>query len=295
MRWAFLVAPLACTPILAAQDASAPLEVRRLTEIRDRRLRESSGVAVSRAHRGVIWTLSDSGNGPYLYATDSTGRVLATFEVRAARNADWEALTRGPCPDGPWRMRTCLYIGDTGDNDEARPHVVIYAVPEPDPDGGGRPEDTTATVTARSLRVRYPDRPRDAEGLAALPDGALALITKGRSGPILRFMIPPGAWQAEEYELASPDTLPIQPQFLAGRWVSDAAVDSAGRRAVVRTYTELYFFDVGPDWTLAGPPCRMGLIEPQGEGVAFREDGSVLLTSERARGTPGAYTVVRCP
>jgi hypothetical protein len=285
---------MACAPILAAQDATAPLEVRRIAELRDRRLRESSGVAVSRAHPGVIWTHNDSGNEPHLYATDTTGRVLAVFAVRGARNRDWEALTAGPCPEGPWRGQTCLYIGDTGDNDEDRASVAIYAVPEPDPrDGSG--DAPAPTEPARVLRISYPDRPRDAEGLAALPDGSLTLITKGRTGPILRFDIPPEAWREQAYELAAPDTLPIRPQMLAGRWVTDAAVDSAGRRAVVRTYTELYFFDIGPEWTLAGPPCRMGLIEPQGEGVAFLNDGSVLLSSERARGVPGVYTVVRCP
>src|SRR2546428_7078065 len=33
------------------------------------RLVESSGVAVSHAYRGVLWTHNDSGDGPYLYAT----------------------------------------------------------------------------------------------------------------------------------------------------------------------------------------------------------------------------------
>jgi hypothetical protein len=294
VRWAILIPPLACVPALAAQDASRPLEVRRLAELTDRRLRETSGVAVSRAHPGVIWTHNDSGDGPYLYATDSTGRVLARFEVRGALNRDWEALSQGPCPHGPWRDRTCLYIGDIGDNDERHPHAVVYALPEPDPTSGA-PEKTTPTTTARSLRLRYPDRARDAEGLAVLPDGALTLITKGRSGPILRFAIQPEAWATADFDLAAPDTLPIAPQFFAGRWVTDAAVDAAHGRAVVRTYTELYFFDVGPRWTLTGPPCRIGLIEPQGEGVAFLPDGSLLLTSERARGAPAAYTIVRCP
>src|SRR5437773_40798 len=37
------------------------------------RLIESSGVAVSHAHPGVLWSHNDSGDGPYLYATDTTG------------------------------------------------------------------------------------------------------------------------------------------------------------------------------------------------------------------------------
>jgi hypothetical protein len=278
---------------VAAQNATRPIEVRRLAELRDPRLRETSGVAVSRAHQGVIWTLNDSGDGPYLYATDSTGAVRARFEVRGARNVDWEALTLGPCPAGPWRGRACLYVADTGDNDEARPRVVLYAVPEPTP---ARADTDAAipTAVARPLRLRFADRARDAEALVALPDGSLALITKGRTGPVLRYTIPGAAWEADEFELANPDTVAVGPRFPTG-WVTDAAVDPSGKRAVVRTYTELYFFAIGEEWTPSGPPCRIGWIEPQGEGVAFLDNGEVLLTSEGLRGRPGVYTVVRCP
>ena len=38
-----------------------------------RRVTESSGVVVSRIHPGVLWTHNDSGDGPYLYATDLQG------------------------------------------------------------------------------------------------------------------------------------------------------------------------------------------------------------------------------
>jgi len=280
-------------PALAAQDAARPIEVRRLAELRDPRLRETSGVAVSRAHPGVIWTLNDSGDGPYLYATDSTGAVRARFEVRGARNVDWEALTLGPCPAGPWRGQACLYVADTGDNDEARPRVVLYAVPEPNP-ARADTDEATSTAVARALPLRFSDRARDAEALAALPDGTLILITKGRTGAVLRYAIPGAAWEAREFDLANPDTVPVEPQFVTG-WVTDAAIDPAGTRAVVRTYTELYFYEIGERWTASGPPCRIGRIEPQGEGVAFLDSGDVLLTSEGLRGRPGVFTVVRCP
>jgi len=279
---------------LRAQDAVYPLEIRRLAELAPA-LRESSALVVSRAHPGVYWTLNDSGDGPYLYATDSTGGVRARFEVTGARNVDWEALSLGPCPEGvAAAVEQCLFISDTGDNDQRRPRVVIYAVPEPDSTGGGDVRDGR-TAPAKALRLRYADSPRDAEGLATLPDGSLTLITKGRSGPILRYTIPLQAWSGGEFTLEDPDTLPIEPQFFAGRWVTDAAVDPAGRRAAVRTYSEIYFFSLGPRWTLDGPPCRIGFVEAQGEGVDFLDEGSLLLSSERARGMPGTLTVVRCP
>src|SRR2546430_17398958 len=37
------------------------------------RVKESSGIAVSRAHSGVLWTHNDSGDDAYVYATDLAG------------------------------------------------------------------------------------------------------------------------------------------------------------------------------------------------------------------------------
>jgi hypothetical protein len=293
VRFVLAAALISVATPVAAQEVVYPLEIRRLAELA-RPLRESSALAVSRVHAGVFWTLNDSGDGPYLYATDSTGSVRARFEVTGARNVDWEALALGRCPSEVPSDGQCLFIADTGDNDERRPRVVLYAVPEPDPaaadeDGKGR------TAPAQALRLRYEDRPRDAEALVSLPDSALTLITKGRSGPILRYTIPLQAWGEGEWLLERPDTLPIEPQFFAGRWVTGAAVDRAGRRAAVRTYSEIYFFSLGDRWALDGPRCRIGFVEAQGEGVDFLDGGALLLSSERARGAPGTLTVVRCP
>src|SRR5947208_16434555 len=52
------------------------------------RLVESSGVAVSHAYRGVLWTHNDSGDGPYLYATDLRGTDRGALLVPGA---DWAA------------------------------------------------------------------------------------------------------------------------------------------------------------------------------------------------------------
>lgn len=275
-----------------AQDHVTPLELRRLAEWGSGRLRETSGVAVSHRHEGLLWTINDSGDGPYAYLTDTTGALRTAFEVRGARNVDWEEVALGPCAPAPWSGRTCLYIADTGDNDERRGRVALYAVPEPAtlPPAG----KVGITESVRRLRLAYPDRPRDAEALAVLPSANLALITKGRTGPILRFEIPAAAWENGEFTLTHPDTLPIEPQMLAGSWVTGAATAPDGLHVIVRTYTELYRFRIGEPWTLSGPPCLLGIVEPQGEGIDFLDADRLVLTSERARGLPGGITLVRC-
>lgn len=287
------LAPVPATSgTVQAQPSRAPLELRQLATWTDSRLRETSGVAVSRRHAGLLWTNNDSGDGPYLYLTDTTGALYARFTVHGARAVDWEGLALGPCVTAQWHGRTCIYIADTGDNDQRRARVMLYAVPEPESlPARGR---TGVTETARALRLRYADRARDAEALATLPGGTLSLVTKGRTGVVLRFDIPPESWAEGEFVLARPDTLPIEPQVALGRWVTDAAADPDGIHVVVRTYTELYRFRIGPRWTLAGPPCRVGFVEPQGEGVDFLDAERMVLTSERARRRAGGVTLVRC-
>jgi hypothetical protein len=79
------------------------------------RLIESSGVAVSHAYPGVLWTHNDSGDGPYLYATDLRGTDRGALLVPGAQAIDWEDMSLGPCPPRV-NADTCIYLADTGDN-----------------------------------------------------------------------------------------------------------------------------------------------------------------------------------
>src|SRR5687768_9930101 len=99
---------------------SAASLVARLPEIH-----EASGLALSRRHNGVLWTHNDSGK-PMLYAVGVDGQMRARVAVTGAQVDDWEAVATGSCPQG-----SCVYIGDIGDNKEARQSITVYRVPEP--------------------------------------------------------------------------------------------------------------------------------------------------------------------
>jgi hypothetical protein len=252
---------------------------------------ESSGVAVSRAYPDVLWTHNDSGNEPLLYAVDLSGRLLAVYAVVGARAVDWEDLSLGRCPARHGRG-TCLFIGDIGDNSERRRRVTVYAVREPDPRGPGGARRSTEPAAA--LRISYADRPHDAEALAVSPEGTISIVSKGRSGPILRYEVPANAWGRDSITVPPRDTLPIVPVPIVGRWVTGGSIARDGRTAVLRTQTEIYFLRTGPRWTLAGTPCRLGFVEPQGEAVDFLDAERLVLTSERALGPEAPITVVHC-
>ncbi len=113
-------------------------------------LRESSGVAASRAHAGIAWTHNDSGD-PVLFAVDARGRTAGRVSVTGATVEDWEDISIAPCPGGG----DCLYVADIGDNDAARGTVTVWRVPEPAP-GDAR------TAPATAIRLRYPDGAHDA-------------------------------------------------------------------------------------------------------------------------------------
>jgi hypothetical protein len=81
--------------------------------------------------------------------------------------------------------------------------------------------------------------------------------------------------------------------------VTDAAVTPNGEHVAVRTHRALGFYRMG-DFE-AGNPLRVRTIdlasfhEPQGEGVAFANDGRILLAGEGGgKSAPGTFAWLVC-
>jgi hypothetical protein len=149
---------------------------------------------------------------------------------------------------------------------------------------------------AHALVLRYPDRARDVEAMWVNPDGSAELVSKGMSGPMVRYLIPRVAWRGDTATAALLDTIPIVPQRALGRLVTGAARSPRGNRIVLRTYTEIYFFRRLDDRHLTpdGPLCWVGTLQPQGEGVGFLDDSTLVLTSEAVLGQRGVIHRLRC-
>ncbi len=155
--------------LLLRPQPALPAEV--IARLADTRVRESSGVAASRANPGIYWTHNDSGGGPYLYAFDLRGAAHGRWRVRDARSRDWEDISAGP---GPAPGRPYLYIGDIGGK---RREVTVYRIEEPRI--AACPRDCQ-TQPAVAIRLRYPDGPHDAEALLVHPKtGDIYIIGKG--------------------------------------------------------------------------------------------------------------------
>jgi hypothetical protein len=263
----------------------------KLATIKSPSVNESSGLVASHSTPGVYWTHNDSGDGPFLYAFDATGESRGVFRVSGAQARDWEDMSIGP---GPNRASSYLYIGDIGDNEEARAEIVVYRVAEPAitaADKTSTKKQPRTTVAAEAIRLRYPDGKHDAESLLVHPvTGNLYIVSKA----LLR--------QPVVYEAAAPLTTgsvitmtkigELQVPSLLGGALTGASISRDGRHVAFCDYLQGYeltlpassksFNDI---WKQKMDSFPLGQRD-QGEAIAYRADGNALLATSEGKSPP---------
>jgi hypothetical protein len=140
-------------------------------------LNECSGLVASRNNANVLWTHNDSGDSARLFALDTQGRLLGTYNLTGAANTDYEDLAIGP---GPLTNVSYLYVGDIGDNGEGRSNIRVYQIPEPAVHSRQYTNPPTLGVKGvRAITLEYPDDAHNAESLFIDPlTGDLFIVTK---------------------------------------------------------------------------------------------------------------------
>ena len=256
-------------------DRAGPCGVAHAAQVPE--IPEASGLAVSRRHRGIVWSHNDSGHTAMLFALDATGRLRGRVRV-PVRTRDWEDVSAARCPAGD-----CLYIADIGDNRGNRQRIHVYRVPEPalDADETAPPEVFTAS---------YADGAHNAEALFLIGED-IFVVTRERTTAIYRAALP----RSGALDL----TLHRVGEFGLGP-VTDAEASPDERWVVVRTSKVVAFYRVSE--MLRGGAVRdelrfdiEGLKEPQGEGAALGADGVVYLASEgRPWNRAGRFISLRC-
>jgi hypothetical protein len=260
VRRAALVAAVCALCLSPRGAAGAAAEV--LLRIGDRRVVESSGLAASPRHAGVLWTHNDSGDAARLFAIGRDGRVLATLRLAGVEARDWEAMAVGRDDRGA----PALLVGDIGDNQGVWPSVTVYRVAEPARLGG-------ATVRAERYRLRYADGPRDAEALLVDPRGnRLYVASKDDAGG--------GLYQAPA-ELRGDRVNLLRRVGRVPAQVTDGAFAPDGRTLVLRDYRAAHVY-AASGRRLATVPLPP---QPQGESIAFSRDGRDLLAGSEGAGS----------
>jgi hypothetical protein len=271
-------APGAADPIDVCSTARVAAQ---LPEVLD----EASGVAISRAHDGVLWVINDTEPVGRVFAIDSAGIVLNRIRVRDSRNVDWEDIAVGGCEHGQ-----CLYIAEIGDNLHEREDVGVYRIPEPSP-------GDSISARAEWYPIRYPTGPQDAEALFVLPGESIYIISKGRNRAVTLYRYPAPLRRDEVVELELlqelSDGIVQLPQLVTG-----AGATSDGAVIAVRTYSSLQLYRFEDDRLhplLAESIDLTHLDEPQGEGVDISDGGWIVLTGERGvNATPAPLSTLRC-
>jgi hypothetical protein len=219
----------------------------------------------------VLWVHNNSERSGRLFAIDSAGSIRATLTVPDTRNIDWEDIAIAPCGTSD-----CLYIADIGDNLHRREDVGFFRIPEP------RPTDEF-TATPEWFPISYPHGPQDAEALFILPGEQVFIITKGRNRSITVYRYPPPLRPGIRVELETvqelSDGVVQMPELITG-----ASATYDGSVIAVRSYTFLWLYSFEDTLQPLLEPARIDLRplgEPQGEGVALGDDGSIVLVGER--------------
>jgi hypothetical protein len=230
---------------------------KRLCTVKDARITESSGLAASRRHPGIVYTFNDSGGRPEVYALGPDCRTRATLRFAGAHNRDWEAMALGP--DG-------IYVGDIGDNLDAWPYVTVYRVPEP-------ARLRSQTLRATEYRIKYADGPRNAETMMIDPrTGRLSIASKGFGDSLYEA---PGKLRTGGFTI-------LHKVADAPFYATDGAYAPDGRTFVIRGYGDAQIY--------RAPGKRIADVDipnqQQGEGITFSADGRSLLLSSEGTGQP---------
>jgi hypothetical protein len=231
-------------------------------------IRETSGIADSKAFSGYLWGHEDSGTPSQLHLIKYDGTVEKKVIIKGALNRDWEemALANGT-----------IFIGDIGDNQRVFENYWFYQFPEPGP-------GVDTITTYETIMFRYPDGAHDAEAFLVDPETRHIYIITKRDEP------------SQIYKLTYPysDTeinILSQVGSLTFSGVVAGAISTNGQEIILKTYPQLlhYTRSAGQslEQALQGTPKSLFYqLEPQGEAVTFANDNSGVFTlSEKGYST----------
>ncbi|QXJ24118.1 hypothetical protein AGRA3207_005377 [Actinomadura graeca] len=252
-------------PEAASAGAGAPKVA---FTIADPRITESSGLAASRRHPGIVYTHNDSGGVPKVYALGPNGGVRAVLTLAGAGARDWEGMALGKDEQG----RPAIFVADIGDNlGGAWPYVTLYRIPEP-------AQLRTQSIEATRFRLKYADGPRNAETVMINPrTNRLYIASKLFSGALY-----------EGPARLSPDgTNKLRKIGGAPAMATDGAFAPDGRTCVIRTYFGARLYSVDEEGR-PGKSIRSVSVpfQGQGESITYTADGRSFLAGSEGRNQP---------
>ncbi len=230
----------------------------------------------------LIWTLEDSGGSAELYAFNKRGKLVNTLAITDAINIDWEELTSDPVGN--------IYIGDFGNNHNARTDLTIYKINASD-------LRKSSTKSASKITFYYPEQTEfppkktgrfyDLEAFFIL-NNTFYLFTKNRSsqsdGTTFLYTVPnePGNHAAKRI-----GSIKTCPDITCA--VTSADLSPDGTKMALLSYGHIWLFTgfKGDDF-FGGKVKKIDFPSlTQKEGICFAGNNKLLITDERSGDTGG--------
>ena len=270
----------------AAEPAEPAIELVGRIDIKE--VDEASGLARSHIAPGVLWLHNDDGE-PRLYAVDDNGQRRGRLTLKDTRNRDWEDLSSFVLDGTPY-----LLIADAGDNMSRRKSVYLHIVEEPDL----KEDDKVREKPAWTIKLRFPDGPRDVEAVTVDIENERVLLLSKRDLPPVLYSVPlrPAGETVTATRLGELRSLPpprrsdviAAPKTKSWHW-QPTAMDIHGDSAIILTYRGLYHYTraAEEDWfdALNQRPQRQSLGRiPDAEAAAIGDDPAIaFITIERKK------------
>lgn len=268
--------PLFVAEWASAQDTAAVFSNRQaLGSIDNPAINEASGLVASWAHTGYFWTHNDSGDKARIFLIDDSAHHKATYYLQGISAYDWEDI--GMMERGGHRY---LLIGDIGDNRGERPYVQLHVVKEPDIPAETSAADSLPIEDVHSFSLRYEDGPRDAESLFFDPiDERLYVISKRE--------LEVGIYETELPEWPVDTLILRKVGVLPHTFITSAAIRADGTELLIKHLLKVFYWKRKPGETISDMLSRPATVqpyqpEPQGEAIAFAQDGSGYYTISEA-------------
>lgn len=241
---------------------------------------EASGIVISIANPGHVWSHEDKNNTNEIFLLDiETGETVASYELEGIFNRDWEDIEIGP---GPVEGVNYIYLGEVGDNDRVYNAYEIYRFEEPVFNESHRGQKNPITTEIDTIEFRYPDGLKhDVETLLLDPwTKDLFLVTK-RSFFSIIYVLPYPQNTEERMQPIRVGEFPFT-RAVGGN------VSLDGTEMLIKTYDHIMFWDRNEQESMVDMFTKTPQLapynptEPQGEAICFDQAGGYYTLSEFA-------------
>jgi len=223
-------------------------------------INENSGIT-SAWQENYYWTHNDGGGNTELYMIDKRGYIFDTLFVNDSQNIDWEELTKDD--------KSNLYIGDFGNNNQARKDLSIYK---------HRNNKTEKITFNYGDQKEFPAKKRvfDCEAFF-WHQGNLYLFSKdwSRNHHVKLYSLPdkPG-----NYTILPKDSI-----FLKSP-VTAADISPSGKEFALLTYGKIFTFDITDGKIdFSKPKGCIKIGRNQMEAISYVNDTDFIITNEQRK------------